>query len=109
MRRSPLITKILQKYLTFESNQIDKPIVFLFHPNECLEIGDKVIATRRSNNYFEYIFADIIRQKLKLKNLGENSLKLLDDVLKNAKKYDIEFISIREYRKVYNGDQIGNP
>lgn len=101
MRRSPLITKILQKYLFFEAKQNEKPVVFLFHPNECLDFNGKAISTRRSANFFEHLFADVIRQKLKLKNLGMKSLKLLDGFLASAKEYGFEFVSAREYRKLY--------
>ena len=101
MRRSPLITKILQNYLSFESKRTDKPVVFLFHPNECLDFNGKAIPTRRSANFFEHLFADVIRQKLKLKNLGMKSLKLLEDVLRSASGYGFEFVSANEYTKMY--------
>jgi peptidoglycan/xylan/chitin deacetylase (PgdA/CDA1 family) len=102
MRISPFITKILQKYLYHESKKTEKPIVFLFHPNECLDIGDKITTTRRTNNPFEYLFADVIRHKLKLKNLGLISLKLLDEVLMSAKEYGFEFVSVNECRKLFS-------
>jgi len=100
MRISPLMTKILQKYLYYESKKTGKPIVFLFHPNECLDIGDKITITRRTDNLFEYLFADVIRHKLKLKNLGLASLKLLDDVLTSAREYGFEFTSVKGCRKL---------
>ena len=99
MRISPFLTKILQKYLYHESKRTDKPIVFLFHPNECLDIGDKIVTTRRTNNLIEYLFADVIRHKLKLKNMGLASLKLLDEVLTSAKEYGFEFVSVNGYKK----------
>ena len=101
MRISPFVTKILQKYLYHESKRTDKPIVFLFHPNECLDIGEKIAATRRTNSSMEYLFADVIRHKLKLKNLGLASLKLLDDGLTSAREYGFEFVSAREYKKIF--------
>ena len=101
MRRSALITKILQKYLFFEAKQNDKPVVFLFHPNECLEFKGKAIPTRRSTNFFEHLFSDVIRQKLKLKNLGMESLKLLDEVLRSASEYGFEFVTANEYTRMY--------
>ena len=101
MRISPFILKILQKYLYHESKRTDKPVVFLFHPNECLDIGDQIMATRRTNSPVEYLFADVIRHKLKLKNLGLASLWLLDEVLMSAKEYGFEFVRVREYRKLY--------
>lgn len=100
MRISPMITKVIQKYLFYESKMTDKPIVFLFHPNECLDFNGEIKTYRRSSGTIEYIFADVLRHKLKLKNLGKASLVLLEEVLKNAKKYDFEFVSAREYKKI---------
>ena len=101
MRRSPLITKMLQKYLFIEAKRNDKPVVFLFHPNECLDFEGEAVPTRRSANFFEHLFADVIRQKLKLKNLGMNSLKLLDGILASASEYGFEFVTASEYTKMY--------
>ena len=101
MRRSFLITKLLQNYLFFEARRTEKPVVFLFHPNECLDFSGKAVPTRRATNFFEHLFADVIRQKLKLKNLGMNSLKLLDEILATASGYGFEFVSASEYTKMY--------
>jgi len=101
MRVSPLITRILRKYLYHESKNTGKPVVFLFHPNECLDIGNEIATTRRTNNPVEYLFADVIRHRLKLKNLGQASLKLLDEVITSAKEFGFEFVSAREYIKLY--------
>ena len=100
MRISPFITKILQKYLYHESKKTGKPVVFLFHPNECLDIGNEIVTTRRTSNPVEYLFADVIRHKLKLKNLGQASLKLLDEVITSAKEF--EFVSAGEYKRIFD-------
>jgi len=57
------------------------------------------VTTRRTNSSLEYLFADVIRHKLKLKNQGLASLRLLDEVLTSAKEYGFEFVSMGEYRK----------
>jgi hypothetical protein len=107
MRRSPLITKMLQKYLLFEANQIDKPLVFLFHPHECLEIRNEVTPWY-PRNFFNCRLSDI-RQRLYMKNFGEVSLKLLDNILKSAKvSGKLEFLTIKEYTKMYKRDTNGN-
>ena len=100
MRIAPMLIKILQKLLFFESERTGKPIVFLFHPNECIDMKGKIFTTRRTDNIIEYLFADVMRQKLKIKNLGEKSLKLLDAILKKASEYGFEFVSVRKYRKL---------
>ena len=101
MRVSPSLTKILEKLLFFESMHTGKPVVFLFHPNECLNIRGEIITTRRSTNPVNYFFADYLRQRLKLKNLGKNSIRLLDNILDNAKRYGFEFTTILKYEKMY--------
>ncbi|MEL7664288.1 MAG: polysaccharide deacetylase family protein [Methanosarcina mazei] len=101
MRINPTITKYLRKFLFYEALKTGKPIVFLFHPNECLDFCEAVTATRRSSNAVEYIFADLIRHRLKLKNLGIPSLNLLEEILKNAKKYEFEFISASDYLNIF--------
>jgi len=102
MRISPFITKILQKYLYHESKKTGKPVVFLFHPNECLDIGNEIVTTRRTSNPVEYLFADVVRHKLKLKNLGQASLKLLDEVITSAKEFGFEFVSAGEYKRIFD-------
>jgi hypothetical protein len=99
MRVSPTITKIIEKFLFFEAHKTEKPVVFLFHPNECLDYSADATATRRSSNAIEYLFADLIRHKLKLRNLGTPSLKLLEEVLSRAKDKGFEFLSVTEYEK----------
>jgi hypothetical protein len=79
----------------------EKPIVFLFHPNECLDAEASVMVTRRASNTIEYIFADVIRRELKLNNLGIKATKLLNDVVKRAKNAGFEFVTVQEYRKLF--------
>ena len=45
--------------------------------------------------------SSIAPQRLKLKNLGEKAVMLLDEILKSAKEYGFEFVSVREYGKLY--------
>jgi hypothetical protein len=99
MRISPLMNRVVKKYLFYESRITDKPVVFLFHPNECLDAESRTMTTRRSNNKIEYLFADLLRHKLKLKNMGNRSIKLLDEILKSAREYGFSFTTVRDYRK----------
>lgn len=100
MRISPMMTRVMQKYMFYEAAKTGKPVVFLFHPNECLDVGEKVVATRRASGMFEYVFADVIRHRLKLKNLGMASLRLLDKVIRDAKEYGFEFVSVNDYERI---------
>lgn len=105
MRIRPSITKLLRNYLFFEAKRTEKPVVFLFHPNECLDFSGKAVPTRRATNFFEHLFADVIRQKRKLKNMGMNSLNLLDGILASASEYGFEFVSASEYTKMYKSNR----
>lgn len=103
MRICPATFRLVEKILFLESRITDKPIVFIFHPNECLNntksnIGINKIE-RRTNNPIEYIFADKIRHSLKLRNLGTNSIKLLEEVIKRGKSYGFEYSCISKYAK----------
>ena len=93
-----IIRKIIGKMLYVESKITNRPVVFLFHPNECLNYAN-VTATRRAKGTIEYIFADLIRQRMKLRNMGPVALRLLEDVLRDARDYGFDFPSISEYEK----------
>nr|WP_321497941.1 polysaccharide deacetylase family protein [uncultured Methanolobus sp.] len=99
MRVSPEITTFIEKFLFYEASHTEKPIVFLFHPNECIDYPVCTTTTRRSSSTIEYLFADLLRHKLKLKNLGVPSLKLLEDTLSRAKNHGFEFLTASEYEK----------
>lgn len=99
MRIAPKVNKFIGKILANETKKNGKPIVFVFHPVEVIEINGKVELTRRSKSYFGYLFGDIIRHQLKLKNLGENALKLVDEILKDMKQRGMEFLSINKFKE----------
>lgn len=101
MRINPQITKILEKILFFESKHTNKPLVFLFHPNECLDIKGAVVTTRRTKNPVKHLFADKMRQKMKIKNLGSNSINLLERTIQKVKENDFEFLTVKKFTKNY--------
>lgn len=101
LRISPNITRTLEKLLYYESKNTEKPIVFLFHPTELLDPEKRVATTRRSSNPVEYLFADVLRQRLKLRNMGDKAVQLLDKLLKTAVNSDFEFTTIREYNRIH--------
>jgi len=101
MRIAPGMIKNLEKFLFFESKISDKPIVFLSHPNENMDIIHPVVKTRRTKNFLHHLFADRIRQRLKLKNLGTPSIRLLNDVITRAKKSGFEFVTMKKFRQEY--------
>jgi peptidoglycan/xylan/chitin deacetylase (PgdA/CDA1 family) len=101
MRVSPTYTRVLEKFIFLESKHTNKPVVFLFHPNECLDVTGTVVTTRRSNNPIKHFFADKLRQKMKLRNLGAKAIDQLDRVITSGKKHGLEFTTVKEYTKKY--------
>jgi peptidoglycan/xylan/chitin deacetylase (PgdA/CDA1 family) len=99
MRVSPVILRYLEKVLFAESIMTDRPLVFLFHPNECIDANSNAFPVRRGRNMIEYVFGDVIRRQLKIHNLGLSAVKLIDDTIKRAKDKGFEFESMQEYRK----------
>lgn len=98
MRVSPTMFNLIEKFMFAESMRTEKPIVFLFHPNECLDVKVDVKRTRRAGNAVEHIFADVIRHKLKQRNLGFKAVELIDNVIRRAKEAEFEFMTVQEYR-----------
>ena len=76
MRLSPVITSYIQKLINLETKINKKPLVFLFHPNECLAFEKK--KTDKRGNFF----SDQLRHTLKMKNLGEPAIDLLESIFK---------------------------
>jgi hypothetical protein len=103
MRLIPGITRIQRSLLHFETCLTNKPVVFDIHPNEFIDESDspRKIA-RRSKNPVSYIFADIIRSHLKIKNLGPQCLPLFFEMLEfyNSKEYRFE--TVNEYASKLN-------
>lgn len=83
LRIFPNITSLLGRLLSLENKVNGKPINFLTHPNEFIE-EEKTTRTvlRRSKNYFNYLMGDVLRSKLKLKNLGKDAVPIYEKELK---------------------------
>ena len=95
-RVSPELINILRPLIFKRSKKANLPVVFDTHPNECIDIQGTPIATRRSENYLRYIFSDLLRHKLKLRNLGKNAIHLLDKEIVEAKSAGFNFRTINQ-------------
>lgn len=104
MRASPSTLRYLEKLLLKEAETTGKPVLFLFHPNECLDPINGAKPVRRANNLIEYVFADLVRHKLKTRNLGVKSALLLSNLIQRAKDADFEFITVQEYKRLRESD-----
>lgn len=99
LRIVPFLTKILSRILLIENKLNNKPLLFLFHPNELIdESHEKYIGTRRAGSYVSYLLGDVLRRKLKLRNLGQEAYNLVDNVIATMKHKKARFLTCSQYR-----------
>jgi len=100
MRISFSLTKVIQKILIWETKKNNKPLNFIIHPNEMIDINkNEIIKYKRGETITQRIFADTLRQKIKLKSLGKSALLRLAEVIKFTREKNISFLSCKEYMK----------
>ena len=98
MRISPnFLIPITRQLLYWETNGINKPINFLFHPSEAVdELPEESVVLNRSKSVLGHFFSDIVRSKLKMRNLNDNALLLLEKELKFWAEKGGEFLQVQE-------------
>lgn len=97
MRVSPFLNNITRNLLYFETKNSNKVVNFLIHPNELIEeekLDEKL--ERRSGNILKYLLADVLRSKLKVRNLGVPALELYRMELLFWENKNYEFKRINE-------------
>lgn len=100
MRIYPGLNRLIRNVLHIESKFNNRPIVFLTHPNEFIdEERDQRGIQRRGNNYFSYLLGDILRHKLKIKNLGEIAIPLFEKELLFFHNKEYRFTTSSEFYK----------
>ncbi|MCK4663278.1 MAG: polysaccharide deacetylase family protein [Bacteroidales bacterium] len=98
MRISPSLNNLTRNLLHIETKVNNRPFVFLTHPNEFIdEIRNCEKTQRRGSNYISYLFGDVLRHKLKVKNLGIKAIPLLEDELKFFVEKRCNFITCKDY------------
>ncbi len=106
MRMMPGITRLQQLLLNFETGIDGKPVVFVIHPNELIdESMESRTIKRRSQNPISYLLSDLLRAKLKTRNLGEKAVPIYESLIRFYVEHDYEFMTMRDYRKREFGDQ----
>lgn len=101
MRASPRIFKFIERRLALEASRTNRPMVFLFHPNECLDNIGPVERFKRTESAIEHAFAGVLRQNIKLKNMGEDAITLLDQTLGRVKSRGFTFMRINEFTQQF--------
>ena len=99
MRISPTINSLTRRLLYVETRNTCKPINFLIHPNEVITEENLHTKTqRRASNYIAYLLSDVLRRKLKQKNLGIAALNLFETEVAFWKSKGYSFVSIKDVR-----------
>lgn len=101
MRIAPALNRLTRNVLYCETLCNGRQFVFLTHPNEFidedLETGE---IERRAKNYLSYLFGDVLRHKLKVKNLGEKALPIYNRELAFFKDKGFKFMACRDLLKM---------
>lgn len=98
MRIAPGFNRLTRNVLYLESKCNGRQFVFLTHPNEFIDEipdGDGKI-TRRSKNYIGYLLGDVLRHKLKVKNLGAEALPIYERELKFFQDKSFDFVCCKD-------------
>ena len=98
MRILPGITAFQRWGFHWESCFFGKPVVFDIHPNEFIDESDeKRIVHKRSSNPFTYFLKDVLRSKLKIKNLGLKAVPLYEREISFYKAKGYKFTTVKDY------------
>ncbi len=94
MRLSPFLNRMTRNVLYYENRLNGRPFVFLTHPNEFIDENQNGTSiVRRGSNYVSYILGDVVRHKLKVKNLGAKALPLLERELMFFRQKGFNFLT----------------
>jgi peptidoglycan-N-acetylglucosamine deacetylase len=97
MRISPTLNQLTRYLLYFETKESTKPINFLIHPNELISEDSMGIKyERHKSNYIAHLLSDVLRNKMKRKNLGIDALNLYEKEIKFWDNNGYNFCTIKE-------------
>lgn len=97
MRIAPGLNRMTRRVLYWETCCNGRQFVFLTHPNEFIDEDQETIEIqRRANNYISYLLGDVLRHKLKVKNLGEKALPIFEKELTFFQKKGFEYTTCKE-------------
>ena len=98
MRIAPSLNRITRNVLYLETLCNGRQFVFLTHPNEFIdEDRETTEIERRASNYLSYLLGDVLRHKLKVKNLGEKALPIYERELAFFQRKDFEFVTCKDF------------
>ena len=98
LRVIPTATKIVRHLLHFENRINHKPILFVIHPNELIEeFAEKREFQRRAQGVVSYLWSDLLRNRLKLRNLGNRARVLLEREIEFLNRKGYKFVTVKDY------------
>ena len=98
MRISPALNRMTRRFLYWETRKTGKGINFLIHPNELITEEDLHLKTeKRASNLIAYLLSDVLRRRLKQRNLGENAVQLFKREIAFWADKEYEFKRIKDY------------
>ena len=97
MRIAPALNRMTRHVLYWETLCNGRQFVFLTHPNEFIDEDQETTEIeRRGSNYISYLLGDVIRHKLKVKNLGEKALPIYERELAFFKGKSFGFLTCKD-------------
>ena len=97
MRIAPALNRMTRHVLYWETLCNGRQFVFLTHPNEFIDEDQETTEIeRRGSNYISYLLGDVIRHKLKVKNLGEKALPIYERELAFFKGKSFDFLTCKD-------------
>lgn len=97
MRISPALNRLTRRMLYWETLANGRQFNFLTHPNEFIdEDRETDNIQRRANNYIAYLLGDVLRHRLKVKNLGNKAIPILEKELQFFKNKEFRFITCKD-------------
>ena len=98
MRIAPTLNRLTRNVLYCETLCNGRQFVFLTHPNEFIDEDQETTETeRRAKNYIAYLLGDLLRHKLKVKNLGEKALPIYERELKFFRERGFDFVTCKKF------------
>lgn len=100
MRIAPGLNRMTRNTLYWETLLNGRQFVFLTHPNEFIDEDQETDGIeRRASNYLSYLLGDVLRHKLKVKNLGEKALPIYEKELAFFQEKGFEFLTCKDLYK----------
>lgn len=98
MRIAPTLNRLTRRLLYWETLCNGRQFTFLTHPNEFIdEVRETEEIERRASNIISYWLGDVLRHKLKVKNLGEKAIPIYEHELSFFQKKDFKFETCKEF------------